>query len=138
MAQPLVTFLPTSKLHLQIQDTPIMHHIPSQLRHFCNLWAIKVYLQHRYSWTIETFESINWDLFWSLLLLALSFNLKLFAIKWANHLQPLNYQWHQINAHHSPNCPSLSYYTALTPLEEPYSRTHWICYPYCTTKGVSP
>ena len=104
-ARPLVTFIPASKVHLQIHGISLTHHVPTQVRYLCNLQATKNYLQHRYSWTSQTFDSVDWELFRSSFL-ALSFNLRLFTIKWVNHLLPLGYRQHRINVHHSPNCPS--------------------------------
>jgi hypothetical protein len=105
-AHPLVTFIPASKIHLQVQGILLTHHVPTQPGYLCNLQAMKNYLQHQYSWTPQTFDSVNWELFCSSFL-ALSFNLRLFTIKWVNKsLLPTGYHQNQINVHHSPNCLS--------------------------------
>ena len=102
---PLVPFIPASIVHLQVNGTYITHHIPSQLRYLCNRQSTKEYLIHRYGWDDATLGSADWTLF-RRTFLSLSFNLRLFVIKWCNHLLPLGYRQHRINPHHSPHCPS--------------------------------
>jgi hypothetical protein len=117
-AQPLVTFIPASKAHLQVNGTSITHHIPSQLRYLCNRQASKEYLLHRYGWTASTFESVDWNLFRTTFL-ASTFNLRLFIVKLVNHLHPLGYRQHRLNPHHRPSCPSCHH-----PLEDDYHLLH--------------
>ena len=101
--KPLVPFIPASKAHLQVNGTTITHHIPTQLRYMCSVQATKQYLCHRYNWDTTIFDSVDWNLFRSSFLAA-DFNLRLFVIKWINHLHPLGYRQHRINQHHCPTC----------------------------------
>jgi hypothetical protein len=99
-AKPLVIFPPASKVHLQIQGTSIMHHITSQ--HNYNTSATYRPLRHISNIAIAGHSKNSNPL-------ASSINLKLFAIKWVNHMYPLGSRQHRINAHHSPNCPSYNH-----------------------------
>ena len=109
---PLVPFIPASIVHLQVNGTSITHHVPSQLRYLCNRQSTKDYLIHRYGWDDATLDSVDWTLFRPTFL-SLSFNLRLFVIKWRHHLLPLGSRQHRINPHHNPHCPSCDH-----PLED--------------------
>ena len=100
-----VPHLPASKIALQIEQTTITHHIPSQIRRMYSRQAQRVYLTNHHKWSTNTFSSVEWDQFRRIYF---SFRLqkRRFITKWVNKILPFNQRQYTWNLATSPKCAS--------------------------------
>jgi hypothetical protein len=56
-----VSFLPASKISLEVHGVTITHHLPSQLRRSSNSAALRAYLCKHHQWDGPEFDTVNWD-----------------------------------------------------------------------------
>ena len=103
-----VPHLPASLIGLNVNNTTIIHHIPTQIRSFFGKQQQRIYLTKHHQWSSSTFDTIHWDQFRSIYF-AHRLNKRRFITKWINKILPFNQRHYLWNLAHSPRCPSCSH-----------------------------
>ena len=99
------SFFPASKVSLQVSQTTLTHHIPSQLRMAMGYQAQRAYLCQHHDWEPEAFDLIDWH-HWHTAVRHIPFLQRLFVVKWINDLLPFQKQQYKFRQSPSASCPS--------------------------------
>ena len=123
------SFFPASKVSLQVSNTTITHHIPSQICTLAGYHAQRCYLCKHHNWDQEAFDLINWPQ-WHQAIHNISFLNRLFIIKWVNDLLPLQAQQYKFHQSPTASCPSScgcssEEWTHLLQCPHPHRRNSW-------------
>jgi hypothetical protein len=109
----LVPFLPASRVALEVRQSTITSKMPSHLRHIAG--STFPYTNHKtqvdhlcriHNWNTAQFQMIDWALFDSVTNKKASFPNRLFIIRWANHILPIQQRLFRFHLSPSASCPS--------------------------------